>query len=101
MLRPGLPAKHPLKLNRDGDHMTDAVRSKIVEIINGISRPAKAGNADPDKSLLVDDLDSLDFASVLMALEDEFDIILQDTDIEQLNTINKLVAFVSAHSKKI
>jgi acyl carrier protein len=81
--------------------MTDAVRSKIVEIINGISRPAKAGNADPDKSLLVDDLDSLDFASVLMALEDEFDIILQDTDIEQLNTINKLVAFVSAHSKKI
>jgi acyl carrier protein len=81
--------------------MTDAVRSKIVEMINGISRPAKAGNTDPDKSLLVEDLDSLDFASVLMALEDEFDIILQDTDIEQLNTINKLVAFVSAHSNKI
>jgi acyl carrier protein len=81
--------------------MTDVVRSKIVEIINGISKPAKAGNADPDKSLLVEDLDSLDFASVLMALEDEFDMILQDTDIEELNSINKLVAFVSACSKNI
>ena len=79
--------------------MTEAVRSKIVEIINGISKPAKAGNADPDKSLLIEDLDSLDFASVLMALEDEFDIALQDTDIEELNSINKLVAFISTHSK--
>jgi acyl carrier protein len=81
--------------------MTDVVRSKIVEIINGISKPAKAGNADPDKSLLVEDLDSLDFASVLMALEDEFDIALQDTNIEELNSINKLIAFVSAHSRKV
>ena len=45
--------------------------------------------------------DSLDFASVLMALEDEFDIALQETDIEELNSINKLVAFVSAHSKQV
>jgi acyl carrier protein len=81
--------------------MTEVVRSKIVEIINGISRPAKAGNVNPDKSLLVEDLDSLDFASVLMALEDEFDIALQDTDIEELNSINKLVTFVSAHSRKV
>lgn len=81
--------------------MTEVVRSKIVEIINGISRPAKTGNVNPDKSLLVEDLDSLDFASVLMALEDEFDIALQDTDIEELNSINKLVTFVSAHSGKV
>jgi acyl carrier protein len=88
------------KWRLDGGYMTETVRSKIVEIINGVSKPAKAGNADPDKSLLVEDLDSLDFASVLMALEDEFDIALQDTDIEELNSINKLVAFISAHSKK-
>jgi acyl carrier protein len=88
------------ELRVDGGDMTDEVRSKIVGIINGISKPAKAGNSDPDKSLLVEDLDSLDFASVLMAVEEEFDIALQDTDIEELNSINKLVAFVSAHSKK-
>jgi acyl carrier protein len=80
--------------------MTEVARSRIVAIINGISKPAKAGNVDPDKSLLVEDLDSLDFASVLMAIEDEFDVALQDTDIEELNSINKLVAFVSVHSKK-
>jgi acyl carrier protein len=34
-----------------------------------------------------------------MALEDEFDVALQDTDIEELNSINKLVAFISTHSK--
>jgi acyl carrier protein len=76
------------------------VRSKIVEIINGISKPEKAGNSDPDKSLLAGGLDSLDFASVLMALEDEFDIVLQEVDVEDLNSINKLVAFVSANSNK-
>ena len=76
------------------------VRSRIIEIINGISKPAKAGNSDPDKSLLIGDLDSLDFASVLMALEDEFDIVLQDIDVEELNSINKLVAFVSTNSSK-
>jgi acyl carrier protein len=36
-----------------------------------------------------------------MALEDEFDIALQDTDVEELNSINKLVAFVSTNSHKI
>jgi acyl carrier protein len=36
-----------------------------------------------------------------MAVEDEFDVALQDTDIEELNSINKLVGFVSAHSKKL
>ena len=75
------------------------IRPRIVEIINGISKPAKAGNSDPDKSLLAGELDSLNFASVLMALEDEFDIVLQDTDVEELNSINKMVAFVSTHSK--
>jgi len=75
------------------------IRPIIIEIINRISKPAKAGNADPNKSLLAGELDSLDFASVLMALEDEFDIVLQDTDVEELNSINKLVAFVSTNSK--
>jgi acyl carrier protein len=78
--------------------MTELVRSRVVEIINRISKPAKAGNSDPDKSLLAGELDSLDFASVLMALEDEFDIVLQDTDVEDLNSINKLVQFVSTHT---
>jgi acyl carrier protein len=82
-----------------GEDMSE-VRSKVVEIINGISKPAKAGDSDPDRSLLAGDLDSLDFASVLMAVEDEFDIVLQDADIEELNTVNKLVAFVSAASSK-
>ncbi|MFX9897173.1 acyl carrier protein, partial [Acinetobacter baumannii] len=78
--------------------MTD-VRAKIVEIINGITRPAKIGNSDPEKSLLAEGLlDSLDFASVLMAIEDEFDLVLQDADVEDLNSINKLVQFVSVHA---
>jgi acyl carrier protein len=80
--------------------MTD-VRSKIVEIINGITKPAKIGHSDPEQSLLSDGLlDSLDFASVLMAIEDEFDLVLQDTEVEDLNSINKLVKFVSIHAER-
>jgi acyl carrier protein len=74
--------------------MTD-VRQNLLNIIKKVAKPAHPVGQDPDKSLLAGDLDSLDFASVLMALEDEFDIALQDTDVEELNTINKLVAYIS------
>lgn len=74
--------------------MTD-VRQEILKIIKKVVKPTHPVGQDPDKSLLAGDLDSLDFASVLMALEDEFDIVLQDTDVEELNTINKLVVHIT------
>jgi acyl carrier protein len=73
--------------------MTD-VRQGIVDIIKKVVKSASPVGQDADKSLLAGDLDSLDFASVLMAIEDEFDVSLQDVEIEDINTINKLADHV-------
>lgn len=75
--------------------MTD-VRAKVIATIFDITRPEKPDLADHDVPLLAGALDSLDFASTLMALEDEFGFALADEDTEQLGTINKLVAFIEA-----
>lgn len=70
------------------------VRARVIATIYDIIRPEKPDLSDHDAPLLAGPLDSLDFASTLMALEDEFGFALVDEDTEQLGTINKLVAFI-------
>ena len=69
-------------------------RQRVIANIIDVCRPEKPDLSDGDKPLLAIGLDSLDFASALMALEDEFSLSLQDVDVEELNTLNKLVAFI-------
>lgn len=69
-------------------------RAKIITTIYDITKPEKPNLDDHAKPLLAGALDSLDFASVLMALEDEFGFTLADEDTEQLGSINQLVAFI-------
>jgi acyl carrier protein len=40
------------------------------------------------------DLDSLDFASLLMAVEDEFGITIDEESVEKVGTLDGLIAFV-------
>jgi acyl carrier protein len=75
------------------------LQGKVVEIILDVVRPERPDLSNHDESLLAGALDSLDFASVLMALEDEFGFMLADEDPEQLNTVNKLVTFIEAKRK--
>ncbi len=41
------------------------------------------------------DVDSLDIAEIIMALEDEFDIEINDEDVENLTTIEDIVDYIS------
>ncbi|MDA7946904.1 MAG: acyl carrier protein [Hyphomicrobiaceae bacterium] len=75
------------------------IQATIVNTINNVCRPDTPDLTDADASLLSGAMDSLDFASVLMALEDEFELDLQDVDVEELNTLNKLVKYVESHGK--
>lgn len=75
------------------------VKATIINTINQVCRPNSPDLSDGDKPLLSGDLDSLDFASILMALEDQFGLSLQNVNIEQLNTLNKLIAFVEKAPK--
>lgn len=77
----------------ENNHLTD-VRQFVVQTIQEICKPERPDLTDHDKSLLAGDLDSLDFASVLLAMEDEYGIAFGEIDLETVSSINKLVAFI-------
>jgi acyl carrier protein len=72
------------------------VRERILATIYEITKPAKPDLSDQSKSLLAGTLDSLDFASVLMALEDEFGVVMTEDSTEELASIDQLAQFISA-----
>jgi acyl carrier protein len=76
------------------------VRKALVEIINDVCRPEKPDLSDPARPLLGADIDSLDFASVLMAVEDKYGITVSEKDMEGLGTLNALVAYVEKSAKR-
>ena len=73
------------------------VRSRIVEIINEICHPEKPKLSDPSGPLVGRDLDSLDFASMLMAVEDEYGITIDEDSIDQIGTLDGLVKYVESN----
>ena len=77
----------------------ERVRERIVKLIHEVCHPEKPKLADPSGPLVGPDLDSLDFASLLMAVEDEFGITIDEDSVEQVGTLDKLVAFVERHGK--
>ena len=74
-------------------------QATVINTINDICRPERPDLSNHDKPLLTANLDSLDFASVLMALEDEYKISFEDVDLEAVSTVNKLVAYIDARKK--
>jgi acyl carrier protein len=51
------------------------------------------------ESKIIDDLgaDSLDVVELVMALEEEFDIEIPDSDTEGLNTVGDVVEYIDEH----
>lgn len=74
--------------------MTD-IKARVISTIQDITKPERPDLSDTGKPLLAGTLDSLDYASVLMALEDEFSVSLAEEDTEQLASIDQIVAFIA------
>lgn len=51
-------------------------------------------NMDPDKSISDQGVDSLDTSSVFLEIEEHFSIKITDSDIERLDTLNKILEFL-------
>jgi acyl carrier protein len=71
-----------------------SVREKVVEMVYEVCRPERPDLTDSSRALLSNGLDSLDFASLLMAIEDSFKISVSDADLEKLASIDDIVKFV-------
>lgn len=72
----------------------EEVRERVIRIINDVCAPERPKLGDPAGPLVGPDLDSLDFASVLIAIEDEFNIVIDEDSVAQVGTLDGLVAFV-------
>lgn len=53
----------------------------------------------PDAEFIGDlDADSLDLVEVIMAMEQEFDLEIQDEDAEKIRTVGDAVSYIDQHS---
>ena len=68
----------------------------VKEIAQTVCQPNVPDLENFDKALLDSGLDSLDYASLLMALEDKFDLQFSNEEMESLNTINMIAAVIDA-----
>lgn len=52
------------------------------------------------ESTLADDLgaDSLDVVDLLMSIEDEFEVEIPDTEVENIKTVGALVKYIEGHN---
>jgi acyl carrier protein len=77
--------------------MTDlAVASQVVEVVRSVGRVAPTVLVGGD-SRLVEDLgiDSLDLVAVFLAVQDRFDVVIEDDDVPNLKTVADVVSYVS------
>ena len=77
---------------------TEEIFDKIKEII--IEQLGVAEDAVSTESSFIDDLgaDSLDIVELIMALEEEFDIEIPDTDAEKIVTVGDVVEYIKENA---
>lgn len=69
---------------------------EIVNIIKGEIEEIKDLNSNDYDTKLSDlGVDSLDLSSMFLDLEENYDIEFTDDDIDNLNTVNKIVEFIN------
>ncbi len=70
--------------------------SKIKDIMNEVLEPEKAAKCDGD---LLDVLDSIEFVTIIVEIETEFDIEIDDNDyeLENMNTLPKMAELVEKY----
>jgi acyl carrier protein len=73
----GIPARQvgfvkPLETPHRRTVIMNDIRATVIKIIYDVCRPEQPDLSNPDRPLLGAHVDSLDFASILMAIEDKF-----------------------------
>ena len=73
---------------------SEEVFDKVIEII--VEQLGVAENAVTQEASFIDDLgsDSLDIVELIMALEEEFDLEIPDSDAEKVVTVGDVVEYI-------
>ena len=78
----------------------DAILEKVKEVI--IEQLAVEEDAIKLETSFIDDLgaDSLDIVELIMALEEEFDLQMPDSEAEKITTVGDVVEYIKSANKK-
>ena len=76
--------------------MSDSIREKVIEQLIAASDEEIAPESITDQTSLRDDLDlsSLQAVTLVMDLEDEFGVVIEDEEIEQLSTVGDVLGII-------
>lgn len=79
----------------------DAILEKVKEVI--IEQLAVEEDAIKLETSFIDDLgaDSLDIVELIMALEEEFDLQIPDSEAEKITTVGDVVEYIKSANKKL
>jgi acyl carrier protein len=77
----------------------DDVKQKVVEII--VKKLGVEESQVTDEASFTKDLgaDSLDTVELIMEFEKEFDITIEDSDAEKIQTVGNVVNYLKEHNK--
>ena len=78
----------------------DAIFEKVKEVIR--EQLAVEDDVIKMETSFIDDLgaDSLDIVELIMALEEEFDLQIPDSEAEKITTVGDVVDYIKAANKK-
>lgn len=74
-----------------------SVETRIREIISDVVEGFDGSSLKADAAFLEAGLDSLDFASVLLEVQEEFGVVMPEGEEDSYDTLAKLVAYIGAH----
>ena len=77
-----------------------SVREEIMEIIMVSSKPRIPDLSDEDRSLFEVGIDSLDYASAIMGIEEKYNLEISEEDVEGLTSLNDIIRFVERQLRK-
>lgn len=78
--------------------MNDSIRQRVIEQLIAASDEEIAPESVTDQTSLRDDLDlsSLQAVTLVMDLEDEFGVVIEDEEIEQLSTVGDVLEIIKS-----
>ncbi len=81
--------------------MSDSIREKVIEQLIAASDEEIAPESITDQTSLRDDLDlsSLQAVTLVMDLEDEFGVVIEDEEIEELATVGDVLRIILQKSE--
>jgi acyl carrier protein len=87
---------HRARARRGGSNIdsTAPIHAEVVAMINEVCRPDPPTLADADAPLVESGLDSLDFATLLLMLEDKYHVSIGEDNLERVDTLNKIVNYI-------